>query len=148
MPLLKLNDHIKDRQKTQISEYGVAINIKVVSGTTDCPDCTYDSQLRSSSNPNCQTCSGKGKTTSYTDHNEKGAPHWFTVEELTEVPVGGIQAGDCRVMAEYKTLNYWQDAIQNKTILSIDGVNVVVKRVLPSDLKTVIFAYCSRTSLN
>jgi len=148
MPFLKLNDHIKDRQKTQISEYGITINLKTLAGTTDCPDCVYDSQLKSSSNPNCETCSGSGKVKTYTDHNEKGLSHTFTAEELTEVPVGGIRVGDYRVMAEYSTKSYWQDIIENKTIISIDGVNVVCKRVLQSDLKTVVFAYCSRTALD
>lgn len=144
--LLKTGNHLKDSQKKQIQTYGITVDIKEFTGTTDCPDCVYDTQLRSSSNPNCITCGGTGKINAYTSHNEKVLPHWFTDEELAEVPVGGITVGDCRILAEYLTLDYWRNAIANKTVLSVSGIDMVCKRVLPTIINTAVHAYCSRTT--
>jgi len=148
MGFLKTCTHIQHREYGYISEYGTEINIKEFTGWTDCPDCVYDNVYKASKNPGCLTCGGKGRIASYNDHIEKVFVTWVTEEGLKDVEVGGVRVGDCRITARYETLDWFKNAINNKTILTIDDVKVISKTVTSSILKTVVNVYGSRTELS
>lgn len=145
MPFLKECTHLASRQSDQITEYGEEINAKTYDGASNCGYCTYDEQLRTGYPPNCVVCDGKGKIPLYTDNNFKVLVHWITEADLVDSPVGGIQAGDLRLMATFSRRSIFENEVNNEVIITVDSKSVIPKRVVPNTLETIVHVYCSRT---
>jgi hypothetical protein len=131
-----------------MAEYGVSVDVKEYTGFTDCPDCAYDDFYKTSSNPNCTTCSGRGKVKAYTSHVENIYALWLTEEELSKVPVGNIKVGDVKLTGRIETQPWFKNAIQNETRIAVEDITVIPKMIQPSALRTVVHVYCARTEID
>ena len=147
MTIFSMASRFKNTHDKLLSESLTSLLIKEKTGFTDCPACVYDEQLRASSKPNCTTCSGKGRIPTYSNHTEKVVPVWLTSDNMNEKEVGVMAIGDCKIMARYETLGWFQNCLDNKTTLTVDSINVVIKRIIPGLFQTSVLVYCSRTTL-
>lgn len=136
--------YIKNKEAKSRDKYGKTISIINVTGTTDCPDCTYDPAYRGSTNPNCATCGGKGKIEQKTEYSEKVICFTITEEELRETEVGGLKVGDFRLVARFEAKAYFTKAMIDKTPFLIGDIKVIPFRVIPTILETQVKVYCSR----
>jgi ribosomal protein L37AE/L43A len=147
MSIFKNAARFKRTMENVINGSDVTVNIKENTGSTECPQCGYDIHTRASKIPNCLTCGGKGRVISYTSHNESAIVLWLSSDNMSEQEVGMMTIGDCKIVTRYETKSWWQNCATNKTTLTIDGINVVVKRIIPGLFKEKITAYCARTEL-
>ena len=138
--------HISGNENTVRTTYGISVSVINYGAWTDCSDCIYDPDYRRSNNPNCKTCSGKGKVPAQTTYVENVLPIWITEENAKTEAAGLLQAGDVKLKARLDSKTYWINAMENNIVLSIDSKDMLVKRVITNIVNTAIDIFCSRTA--
>jgi hypothetical protein len=148
LPLKDNTGLLKSHEERYINAYGDDVNILEYVGSSNCPVCGYDPIYKAAKNPNCTYCNGKGKVNVYTDHIEKAYALWMTEEELSKIAVGNIKIGDVKLTVRSETEGWFRNAIQHETRIVVEGNKVIPKMIFPSELRTVVHVYCSRTEID
>jgi hypothetical protein len=138
-------EHIKSKEKSVRTNYGISIDIINYDGWEDCPDCEYDTIYKRSKNPNCVRCSGMGKVPIVSIYTENVLPFWITEEDVSNDETGLLKLGDVKLKARSEAEPYFRNAMENKITLSIDNKDMLVKKIYPTITDTSIYVICSRS---
>jgi len=86
--------------------------------------------------------------TGYTDTTETFQEYcivdWFTEQEILELTFGRMPSGSCALTARYEAKSLFEEAVNNKYVVTVEGKEMYCSSVTPTDLRTSIRVFCVR----
>jgi len=69
---------------------------------------------------------------------------WFTEQEILELTFGRMPSGSCALTARYEAKSLFEEAVNNKYVVTVEGKEMYCSSVTPTDLRTSIRVFCVR----